>query len=330
MRVVVTGGTGFIGSHTVAALVRHGHEVRVLARRPEMVARVLAPLGVRAEAAAGDVTDPDSVAAAFEGYDAVIHTAAQIGVSGGRGRCDDVNVGGTKTVLTQAVRLHLDPIVYTSTISIYLPSQLPVVTPESVLAEPLSPYAASKLEAELLVREFQAEGHPVTSIAVGGVYGPDSPHLDSSFAGVLGALRSMMLVPPGGTTVVDVRDTAELLARAATPGRGPRRYLAGGRYVTWSEWVQLLGMAAGTEMARQDVTADEMIALGREFDDQRKQGIEVDIPLTEEAAIIMTRCPPTDDSATLSEFDLDYRTTAETFGDTVEYLRSQGHLPSPA
>jgi len=329
MKVVVTGGTGFVGSHTVGALVRQGHEVRVLARRPEMVARVLAPLGVTAEAVRGDVTDPESVAAAFDGCDAVIHAAARIGVSTGTGQVDDVNVEGTRAVLTQAVRLDMDPIVYTSTISMYLPSQLPVITPQSPMAKPLSRYAASKHKAELVVREFQADGHPVTSFAVGGVYGPHSPNLDSSFAGVLGALRSMMLVPPGGTTVVDVRDTAELLARATQPGRGPRRYLAGGRYVTWSEWVDLLGTAAQTVVARQDVTADEMVALGREFDEQRRQGVQVDIPLTEEAAIVMTSCPPTDDSVTLSELDLDYRPTVETFRDTVGYLRAEGHLPPP-
>jgi len=222
----------------------------------------------------------------------------------------------------------MDPIVYTSTISMYLPSQLPVITPQSALTEPLSPYAFSKRQAELVVREFQADGHPVVSMAIGGVYGPHSPHLDSSFAGVLGALRSMMLVPPGGTTAMDVRDTAELLARAVEPSRGPRRYLAGGRYVTWSEWVDMLSAAAGTNITRYEVTADEMIALGREFDDQRRQGVEVDIPLTEEAALVMASCPPTDDSAMLFDLDMEYRPTTETFRDTVRFLRAEGHLPS--
>jgi hypothetical protein len=90
--------------------------------------------------------------------------------------------------------------------------------------------------------------------------------------------------------------------------------------------VDLLGVASRTDVARHDVTADEMIALGREFDEQRKQGMQVDIPLTEEAAIVMTRCPPTDDSATLSDLDLEYRPTVETFRDTVGYLRAEGHL----
>ena len=137
----------------------------------------------------------------------------------------------------------------------------------------------------------------------------------------------MMLVPPGGIGVIDVRDTAELLARAVRAGRGPRRYLAGGTYVTWSEWVDLLSVGAGTEVARHEVTAEEMIALGREVDDQRRGGVPVDIPLTEEAAIVMTGCPPTDDSATLADLGVSYRPVVETFRDTVGFLRREGHLP---
>lgn len=139
----MTGGTGFVGSHAVAALIRHGHEVRVMARRPEAVARVLEPLGVSADAVPGDVTDPDAVVAALDGCEAVVHAAAHVGVSTGVGPSHDVNVDGTRNVLTQAARLDLDPVVYTSSVSIYLPSALAVITPDSPLAEPLSPYTAS-------------------------------------------------------------------------------------------------------------------------------------------------------------------------------------------
>ena len=234
VKVLVTGGTGFVGSHTVAALLRHGHEVRVLARTPERLPLVLEPLDVTAEAVQGDVTDPRSVAAAVSGCDAVVHAAAEIGVGGGAGQTTDVNVVGTQTVLTEALAAGLDPIVYTSTITVYLPSTDPVVTPSSELAEPLSAYGVSKRDAELLVRERQTMGDPVTSFTLGGIYGPTSPHLDGSFGAVLGALGSMMLVPPGGLGVVDVRDAAELLARAVEPGKGPRHYLAGGQYITWA------------------------------------------------------------------------------------------------
>lgn len=323
----MTGGTGFVGSHTVAALVRLGHDVRVMARRPDRVTPVLAPLGVDAEVVEGDVTDVDAVHAALVGCDAVVHTAAHIGVSDGADEVTDVNVGGTRTVVGRAVELGLDPVVYTSSVSIYVPSDRSVITPDSPLAAPLSPYTASKRAAEVVVRGFQAEGHPVVSVALGGVYGPHSPHLDSSFAAVLGALGSMMLTPPGGTGIIDVRDAAELLARAVRPGLGPRRYLAGGHYVTWTEWVEALSEGAGRTVPHQVVTADEMIALGRSFDDQRRRGDRVDIPLTEEAAVVMTAYPPTDDRATLADLGVRFRPVVETFRDTVAFLRSAGHLP---
>jgi nucleoside-diphosphate-sugar epimerase len=327
VKVLVTGGTGFVGSHTVATLVGRGHDVRVLARSPERLPGVLAPFRVDAEAVRGDVTDSRSVQAALRGCDAVIHAAAEIGVGGAGGQTSDVNVVGTRTVLTESLAAGMDPIVYTSTITVYLPSQEAVVTPSAPLAEPLSAYGTSKRDAERFVRQLQAQGEPITSVTLGGVYGPTSPHLDGSFQAVLGALGSMMLVPPGGLGVVDVRDAAELLARAVAPGRGPRHYMAGGQYVTWAEWTALLGQAAGVDLHGHTVSAADMIEMGRQFDAQRAFG-PVDVPLSEEAAIIMTSGVPTDDSATLADLDMAYRPLSDTFRDTVAYLRTGGHLPT--
>jgi len=328
VKVLVTGGTGFVGSHTVAALIGRGHEVRVLARDPDRVPVVLEPFGIEAESTRGDVTDPTSVASALKGCDAVVHAAAEIGVGGTSGQTRDVNVVGTRTVLAEALAAAVDPIVYTSTITVYLPSNDAVVTLSSALAEPLSAYGTSKRDAELLARDCQAQGGPITTFTLGGIYGPTSPHLDGSFQAILGALGSMMLVPPGGLGVVDVRDAAELLARAIEPGRGPRHYMAGGQYVTWAEWTEQLGQAAGVDLHGHVVSAADMIEMGRQFDAQRVHG-PVDVPLSEEAAIIMTSGVPTDDSATLADLGVEYRPLQETFRDTVAYLRAGGHLPPP-
>jgi nucleoside-diphosphate-sugar epimerase len=327
MRVLVTGGTGFIGSHTVAALCRRGFEVQVLARRPERVDEVLGPLGAPSvEVAAGDMTDPHAVARALDGCDAVIHAAAEIGVSGGRGPSGTANVEGVRQVVGSAVERRLDPIVYTSTVAAHLPTDEPVITTDTPLAEPHSAYGRAKRAGEELVRSYQAAGAPVTTFVIGGVYGPDPPGINGAYAGLLAALQGAMVVADGGVGVVDVRDLAEALAAAVEPGRGPRRYLAGGRYLTWEEWTLALAEAVGREVPMARMTAEEMVALGRQLDERRERQ-EVDIPLSEEAAIIMTSCVPTDDRATLAELGVSWRPTVKTLRDSVAWLVAEGRLP---
>ncbi len=325
MLVLVTGATGFVGSHAVAALRRNGHDVRILVRDPRRIAAALEPHGVSATAVQGDMTDSVAVAAAVKGCDAVIHAAGEVGVEGGTGPKTTANVEGVRTVVSAALEAGVDPVLYTSTITVHLPTHDSVITPDSPLAQPLSAYGTSKRDAEVLVRQWQAEGAPVTTFTIGGVYGPISPHLDGSFGALLAALETFMLVPPGGLGVVDVRDLATMLSSAMEPGRGPRRYLAGGQYVTWAQWTRALGEAAGVDVAHQEITAAEMIDLGRHFDRQRAAG-KGSTPLSEEAAIIMTSGVPTDDSVTLDDLGCRYRPLLETFTDTVDYLRSIGRL----
>ena len=79
MRVLVTGGTGYLGSHTVAALVEGGHDVRLLVRAPQRVAAAVAPLGLQLpdlDTVVGDVTDPEAVQRAVRGCEAVVHAAS--------------------------------------------------------------------------------------------------------------------------------------------------------------------------------------------------------------------------------------------------------------
>jgi nucleoside-diphosphate-sugar epimerase len=166
----------------------------------------------------------------------------------------------------------------------------------------------------------------VVSFVIGGVYGPRSPHVDSSFAALMAALGSFMAVTDGGMGVVDVRDLAELLAAAVEPGRGPRRYLAGGPFLTWAEWVAVLSEAVGREVASHPMAAEELAALGRQLDEQRRHEA-VDLPLSEEAAVIMAAGVPTDDEATLADLGVRWRPSVETFRDAVAWLVDEGHLP---
>jgi nucleoside-diphosphate-sugar epimerase len=330
VKILVTGGTGFVGSHAAAELQRSGHCVRLLARNPAKVAGVLGPLGAVAdEVVKGDMTDADAVAEALEGCDAVLHCAAEIGVAGGRGPTSDANIEGTRLVIDGALDGGLDPVVYTSTVTVHLPTTDAVLGPESPLAEPLSVYGAQKCAIEQFVQQRQRAGAPVTTLVVGGVYGPASPHLDGSFSAILASLESGMYAPDSGLGVVDVRDLALVIGRALEPGRGPRRYLVSGRYVTWEDWAALLAEASGRPVPYHRASPEDMITLGRKFDELRAAGEDLP-PLSEEAAIVMSSGRPGDDAATLAAFGVAYRPTLETFRDSVGWLRDAGHLKVPS
>lgn len=330
MKVLVTGGTGFVGSHVTRAALAAGHQVRLLARTPSKVKNIDLPNGLPApEIAPGDMLDPASVVSAVAGCDAVVHCAAEIGVPGvgGPRGAASVNLTGARNVFEAARDAGCDPVLYTSSISAFLPAGDPVVTADSPLAEPLSAYGASKRDAEALAAKLRSEGAPVTSLVLGAVYGPDSPGTDGGAASIAGAMGSMMLAPPGGVGVIDVRDVAALAVALLVPGRPARRIVAGGRFVTWPQWTAVLSAACGREVPFSEVSEEDMRALGRAMDAKRAAGEQVP-PLSEEAAVIMAVGRPSDDAEALAVLGREWRPTLETFRDAVEFLRRTGRLPS--
>src|SRR5829696_1635562 len=104
MKVLVTGGTGFVGSHTVKAVIDAGHEPRLLVRSAGRLAPALEPLGVRdAQHVVGDATDADAVRRAMDGCDAVVHAAAIFSYDAREARAmQRVNARATEVVLGAA------------------------------------------------------------------------------------------------------------------------------------------------------------------------------------------------------------------------------------
>src|SRR3954463_829960 len=150
MRVMITGGTGFIGAHTVAALLDAGHEPTLLVRNPERVRRNVGALGVDTDAlhlVAGDMADADAVAKAVADVDAVIHAAAMVAPLN-RSHAQqtiETNVNGTRTVVDAALAAGGDPGGHGSGVAGVFAPQEPVIhadLPPMTSAD--SPYTRSK------------------------------------------------------------------------------------------------------------------------------------------------------------------------------------------
>ena len=170
MRVLVTGGSGVVGEATVAALLRRGHEVRLLARRAADDARAW-PSGV--EARPGDVTDPASLRGAADGCDAVLHVVGIVAESPPEATFERVNVEGTRHVVGEAARAGVPHLVYVSSLG---------------ADRGQSDYHRSKHAGEEVARTF---GGRWVVVRPGNVYGPG----DEVVSLLLRMVRTLPAVP---------------------------------------------------------------------------------------------------------------------------------------
>lgn len=329
MLVLVTGGTGYVGCHAVAALARAGHRIRVLARSAEKVPAALGPLGVDGiETIIGDVTEPAAVERALAGCDAVVHAASVFSLDARKaGEMKAVNVRGTEVVLGIAHRLGLDPIVHVSSeVALLSPAGGQVLTPDSPVGRPPGPYCRSKADSELVARELQAQGAPVVSVLPAGMWGPHDPHLGEGVTLAANVLRHRYpVVMAGGMHIADVRDVAAALAAVMQPGRGPRSYLVTGHYVTMPGIIGTLGDLTGRRIRFLIFPAWFLAAFGQTADLLQRR-LRTRLPWSAESIWIVNCDARCDDSKTRDELQLEPRPLRETFADTVHWLAQAGHL----
>jgi nucleoside-diphosphate-sugar epimerase len=323
MKVMVTGATGFVGSHAVEALLAAGHDVRVLVRSREKVARVFGSRGIAVEdLVVGDMVDATAVAEAFRGCDAALHTAA---VLYGDGRVRAANVDGADNVLRSAHELGLDPILHVSTIGAFFPLRGPAITVGDPVGSLTTTYGRSKSEAEHIARALQAEGAPVVTIYPSGIYGPRDPGPSEVTKGLRFCLRRAWPWTHTAMSIVDVRDVARIIVAALEPGRGPRRYMAGGHLLSFVEQAQLCERLTGTKLLRVPASPFLIRGVGLVLDLFRKL-VSIDHPLSYEAALMMDQNVPCDSRATVEELGVAFRPSEETFRDAIRWMFEAGHI----
>jgi len=215
MKVLVTGGTGYLGSAVVRALTRAGHQAVAFSRG-----------AAGPGAVAGDIRDTRAVTAAAAGMDAIVHTAALVAVwRKDPSEFDAVNVGGLQSVLAAARAHHVPRIVYTSSF-LALP---PAGRPQALTA---NHYQRTKVAARDVARRAAADGLPIVTLYPGVVYGP-GPATDGNLVGRLMSdqLRGRLPAVVGPEHIWSfafVDDVADAHAAAVAHARPEREYSLGG------------------------------------------------------------------------------------------------------
>ena len=172
MRILITGGAGFIGSH-IAEYFHDKADVRILDNLRSGFPRNLAGLNV--EFIRGDVRDRVKVARAMQNVDYVFHLAAMIGVPESMQNpleCVDINVNGTLVVLEEAARAKVKKLCFASSAAVYGNADN-VIRREDMCADPDSVYAVTKLDGEHYCKIFSESGKLKTvSLRYFNVFGP--------------------------------------------------------------------------------------------------------------------------------------------------------------
>jgi UDP-glucuronate 4-epimerase len=280
MRVLVTGGAGFVGSHLSERLIRDGHRVTVVDDLNDFYPPALKRANLEAVAAAGpfrfqqaDICDSDGMAALFADCqpEVVVHLAARAGVRPSLEQpllYERVNGHGTLVVLEQARRHGVGKFVFASSSSVYGNSRAIPFREDGGVA-PISPYAATKLAGEA---HCQAYAHlyalPVVCLRLFTVYGPrQRPDLAiRKFAGAILAGRPVPVFGDGASCrdYTYIRDTVDGIVAA----------------IDFRTDFEILNLGAGRPVALHRMLEILEIELGRKAERRHEADQPGDVPAT--------------------------------------------------
>ena len=240
MKALVTGATGFVGSHLAEALHRRGDEITALVRSRGK-AEALAPLGVRV--VIGDLDDAASLARAAEGQDIVFHVAGLVAARDERDflRC---NRDGTAGLVAAATRANVSRFVYVSSMAAGGPAEPGRPLTGAEPARPVTAYGRSKLAGETVV---SAAGIPWVIVRPPTVYGPRDKEVLKVFRMARFGVAPVFGDGSQQLSAVHGADLAAALLAVGTAGATPGNiyYACHPEVVTSAGFVRAVGSAVG-------------------------------------------------------------------------------------
>jgi dihydroflavonol-4-reductase len=325
MRVLVTGGTGFLGRHLLSALANQGDEVIALVRQKTH------EIDSRVRQVEGDVLDAASVEVAARGCESLYHCAGKVSR-----RTEDaemlyrLHVEGTKLTLGAAKKAGIRRVVLASSSGTIAVSDDPDFIATETHTPPLAtiarwPYYRSKYFAEMAALERNEEGFEVLSVNPTLLLGPGDINGSSTEDVRLFLEKKIPATPAGGMSYVDVRDAADAMRLAMEKGRAGEKYLVGACNLTLSEFFGRLERVSGVRAPKVPLPRAPVVA---------RVGAEVAERLLSRLGMAMPVDPVSFDmaqfywylDATKAERELGWvsRDPLETLYDTVEDLRARG------
>jgi dihydroflavonol-4-reductase len=246
VKVLVTGGTGFLGSALVPLLAEKGHRLRLLQRSAAPEAEASGAEVIRAS-----LGDPETILPALDGVDAVIHLAGQVSFDpGDPAAMYELHVQGTRRLLEACAARGVSRVVLASssgTIAVSRDDRVATEADDYPIAVVGDwPYYLSKIYQEkTALRIHRDTGLPLVVLNPSLLLGPGDTRLSSTDVVFKFMERRIPAMPGGGVSFVDVRDVARAFVAALSKGRPGARYLLGGANMTFRDFFARLERLTG-------------------------------------------------------------------------------------
>lgn len=327
MKTLVTGATGFIGSTVVRELLNDGVDVRVTARNDSDTRNID---GLDVEVVHADTRDRTSLRAALKGCDTLYHVAAYFAHwSLNKNLFYEVNVEGTKNILTEALSQGLSKVVYTSTsntIGSHGAWNFVNEQAEFNAWETGDHYAISKYLAEIEARKIYDQGLPMVIVNPTLVIGVrDIKPTPSGMLIVDIANRNMPGYIDGAINIIDVQDVARGHLLAAEKGRIGERYILGNENVTVGDFFRLVAEIAGVKPPRLKLPYPAALLLAYVFEAQAR--ITKQTPVVSLSQVkIGNMGEHFDNSKAVNELGLTLTPIETTVQNTVDWFVEHGYI----
>jgi len=246
MTTLITGATGFLGSHIVKKLVKRGEKVKVLLRKTSNTSNIE---NIDVERVYGDILDGNSIKDALKACDTLYHTA---GLTSSKKadykKMEDINIKGTINVLSAALESGIKKAVYTSSVAAIGADSAGGVINENttfMLENEGIQYVNTKYHAEKEALKIYEKSLPLVIVNPSVVLGPGDIYLSTTGLIIRYCKKRIPGYLDSGFNVVDVEDVAEGHILAAEKGRTGERYILGNKNITILELFKLMEEITG-------------------------------------------------------------------------------------